>query len=305
MPAHLWNNGKETTRFYENYDERMRRYLMNTMDRQLEEDYFCARTFRSALAWLERNRSNGPLFLLADTFDPHEPWDAPPRFQRMYYDKYPYERTLFGYGIDIRDIRPEDHEMIRGLYAAEVSFVDMWVGRFLSGLEELGLKENTVVAFTSDHGTHLGEEGLFQKQSSLLTSCITRVPLIVRHPGIEAQKIDSLVSFTDLMPSFLDMLKVKNPPEMDGKSLVPLMQGQVPALHDTLVSEFPRFAAVRTPDWYYFQHVAGKDRGHGPCLYDVKKDPRETANVMGQHPDVAARLRGFLESRMERSIPAV
>jgi len=305
IPPHMWNKGKETTRFYENYDERMRQYLMNTQDRHTEEDYFCARTFRSALQWLERNRGGAPFFLLVDTFDPHEPWDAPPRFQQMYYHDYPYERTLFGYGIDIRDIRPEDHDMIRGLYAAEVSFVDMWVGRFLSGLADLGLEDNTVVVFTSDHGTHLGENALFQKQGSLLTSCVTRVPLIIRHPAEEPKRIESLVSFTDLMPSFLDMLRIADRPEMDGASVLPLMRGEVPKLHDFVVSEFPRFAAVRTPEWYYFQHASGEDRGHGPCLFDVEKDAQESRNVKEEHPDVVRRMRGHLESRLERPVPPV
>jgi arylsulfatase A-like enzyme len=287
MPAHLWHNGKMTTRHFENYDERMRQYMMNTQDRLTEEDYFCARSFRSALRWLEQNRNEQPIFMLIDTFDPHEPWDAPPRFQRIYYDEYPHKRFLFGYGVDIRDIRAEDHDAIRGLYAAEVTFVDMWIGRFLAGLEDLGLKQNTVVAFTSDHGTHMG------------------VPLIIRHPDLESRRIESLVSFCDLMPTFLDMMAVEETPVMDGRSLVPLLHSKADKLHDHVVSECTPFAAVRTPDLYYFQHTAGEDRGYGPCLYDLRSDPAESDNVIDRYPAEATRMRDLLEERFGNSLPPI
>jgi hypothetical protein len=64
-------------------------------------------------------------------FDPHEPWDAPPEFQKMYRDECPYERYLFGYGVRNKDILPEDLPVIRGLYAAEVTFSDHCIGRLL------------------------------------------------------------------------------------------------------------------------------------------------------------------------------
>ena len=107
------------------------------------------------------------------------------------------------------------------------------------------------------------------------------------------------------MPSFLDMLRIADRPEMDGASVLPLMRGEVPKLHDFVVSEFPRFAAVRTPEWYYFQHASGEDRGHGPCLFDVEKDAQESRNVKEEHPDVVRRMRGHLESRLERPVPPV
>lgn len=109
MPAHLWN---------EDYGTNMRQYMMNTQDRRSEEDYFCAQSLRAGVDWLERNKGDKPFMLLIDTFDPHEPWDAPERFQKMYYDDYPCERFLFGYGVRNEDIHPEDLPAIKGLYAA-------------------------------------------------------------------------------------------------------------------------------------------------------------------------------------------
>src|SRR5690606_32807846 len=90
IPAHRWNPGSA---------QNMRQYLRNTRERKSEEDSFCARSCKAAMDWLERGAGGKPFMLWIDMFDPHEPWDAPPRFQRMYRAEYPYERYLFGYGV--------------------------------------------------------------------------------------------------------------------------------------------------------------------------------------------------------------
>lgn len=297
MPAHLWN---------ENYDRQMRQYMMNTQDRRGEEDYFCAQTFRAAMRWLERNLNNRPFMLWVDTFDPHEPWDAPERFQRMYYDRYPCERFLFGYGVRLKDIREEDLPAIRALYAAEVSFVDMWIGRFLERVDELGLMDDTIIAFSTDHGTHLGEEGCVQKTPGLLNSCVARLPLIVRHPerSHAGKRVDALVSSVDFMPTFLDMLGVEERVEMDGENFWKLATGETDSIHERVFTQFGNFAAVRDSKWHYFQHTKGQNRGKGPCLYDLENDPEEKVNVVGEHPEVVRRMRGYLEERLGMSLPS-
>ncbi|MHC4105803.1 MAG: sulfatase, partial [Planctomycetota bacterium] len=129
MPAHLWN---------QRYDANMHQYMMNTQNRKSQEDYFCARSCRAAMNWLEQNTGSNPFMLWIDMFDPHEPWDAPVKFQKMYRKEYPYERYLFGYGVRNADIRPDDLPVIRDLYAAEVTFSDYCIGRLLKRVERLG-----------------------------------------------------------------------------------------------------------------------------------------------------------------------
>lgn len=304
MPDHLWNTKGAGGL---NYHKSMLQYMMNTQDIRTEDDYFCARTFRSAMTWLEQNRTCQPFLLFVDTFDPHEPWDAPPRFQKMYYDNYPCERFLFGYGVHKKDIRPEDHDAIRALYAAEVSFVDMWFGRFLARLDELGYGENTIVVFTTDHGTHLGEEGCFQKTPWLLNSCVAQLPLIVRHPdsAFAGNTVDALVSSVDYMPTFLKMLSAREQPEMDGVSFWDLATGDVESIHDRVFSQFRGFAAVRDKYWHYSQHQEGEHPGNGPYLYDLNEDPEEKKNVLRDHPDVAGKMRSILAARLDMDLPEV
>jgi len=293
MPEHLWNQG---------YDNQMRQYLMNTQDRRSEEDYFCAQSFRAGMDWLEYNKGDKPFMLLIDTFDPHEPWDAPERFQRMYYDSYPCKRFLFGYGVKNKDIRPEDLPAIRGLYAAEVTFVDHWVGKFLDKVRDMGLMDDTIVVFSTDHGTHLGEEGRVQKTAWLLNGCVEWTPLIVRHPDPQfaGKRIDALVSHADYMPTFLAMLGVEGPKEMTGSNFWPLVTGEADSIHDRVFSGYGSFfAAVHDHEWHYFQHVKGQDKGKGPALYDLKNDPKMTRNVIEKYPNVAAEMKRHLGERFE------
>jgi len=273
--------------------------------RHQESDYFGAQVLQRAVAWLERNHSEYQDFYLhLDIFDPHEPWDAPPRFQKMYHKNIPYERYLFGYGVNPKDVRKSDIPIIRALYAAEVTFTDLWIGHLLDRIRELGLMDNTVVVFSTDHGTHIGEEGCVQKTAGLLNSCVCKLPLIVRHPNQKyaGKKINALVSGIDYMPTFLSMLGIKGP-KMDGSNFWDLVTGKAKKIHDEVYIGYGPFAAVRTLRWHYFQHIEGDDPGKGPCLYDLRKDPLEKRNVAAKHPDVVKQMRALIERRFDVSLP--
>jgi arylsulfatase A-like enzyme len=98
MPPDLWNPG---------YDRSMRTYMMNSQYWETEDDYLAAQTVSRATKWLASNATNKPFMLWIEMFDPHEPWDAPPRFQKMYRDDYGYERFLFGYGVQGGKVKPD------------------------------------------------------------------------------------------------------------------------------------------------------------------------------------------------------
>jgi len=308
MPAHLWSPG---------YDRNMRQYLMNTRDFKGEDDYFCARTFAAGLEWLKRNAGKRRLMLWLDTFDPHEPWDAPRRFQEMYFDKYPAERTMFGYGVRHGAIKPEDLPFIRALYAAECSFVDDRFGKLMEGIRKLGLLDDTAIVFTTDHGTHLGEEGCVQKTAALLNTCVARLPLLVRHPdpAFAGKRVDALVGGADYMATLLDLLGVEHKLPLDGRSVWPVVRGEAEAVHDHVITEFGPFAAVRDHQWAYFQNTRAKGSlgaefvkqraaaiGKGargvPHLYELAKDPQEKANVVLEHPEVVGRMQELLKKRL-------
>ncbi len=298
MPEHLWN---------ESYDVKMRQYLMNTQDRKSEEDYFCARSCRAAMEWLERNINNKPFMLWIDMFDPHEPWDAPERFQKMYRKKYPYERYLFGYGVRKEDVRKDDLPVIKDLYAAEVTFSDYCIGRLIKRIRELGLMDDTIIVFSTDHGTHLGEEGCIQKTPALLNSCVAHIPLIIKHPDTQfaGKRINELVSAVDYMSTFLSMLGINDYKDLDGKNMWDLVTNKKEYINEHIYTVFGKFGAIRNRNWHYFQNIRGKNPGKGPCLYDLKNNPEETKNVIKQYPEVARKLRNKLQKRLGIKIPDI
>jgi arylsulfatase A-like enzyme len=243
--------------------------------------------------------------LWIDMFDPHEPWDAPPKFQKMYRDEYPCERYLFGYGVRNQDIRPQDLPVIRDLYAAEVTFSDYCIGRLLDRIEQMELLDDTVIVFSTDHGTHLGEEGCVQKTPALLNRCVTHIPLIIRHPDrrFAGKRIEGLVSAVDYLPTFLSLLGIQGHQNFDGQDAWKLATQEVPSVHEEVYSVFENFGAVRTCDWHYFQNVRGDNPGKGPCLYNCKDDPLQTKSVLRDFPEVARQLRGKLEGHLKIQIP--
>jgi arylsulfatase A-like enzyme len=297
MPQYLLND---------RYVTAMKQYMANTSMRKGEEDYFCAQSCRAAMDWLERNTRQKPFFLWIDMFDPHEPWDAPPRFQKMYREDYGFQRYLFGYGVRNADIRETDYPILADLYAAEVTFSDFWIGRLLERIDKLGLRDDTVVVFSSDHGTHLGEQGCVQKTAGLLNSAVAHLPLIVRHPDKQyaGRRVKGFVSAVDYMPAFLALVGIKEFPGLTGKNFWTLAESEKSENHERLFTGYGNFAAVRDKKWHYFQNFRGEDKGKGPALYDLEADPGEQANVAEQHPEVVAERRALVAERFDAELSA-
>ncbi|MFH1921654.1 MAG: sulfatase [Planctomycetota bacterium] len=301
MPPDLWNAS---------YDQRMRTYMMNSQNWETDDDYLAGQTVTRSLEWLEHNATNKPFMLWVEMFDPHEPWDAPPRFQKMYRDDYGFERFLFGYGVQGGANKPDftPHlPVIRDLYAAEVSYVDHQIGRFMESMEKMKLLDDTIVVFTTDHGTHLGELGYLQKQPALLNSLVMHLPFFIHHPdrSTAGKRVGELVSAMDFAPTFCHMLGIDDQEQMDGQNAWSLVTGQADRLNDRVVTQFNPFASIRDKRWHYFQHIAGKNRGAGPCLYDLEADPAETKNVVADHADLAADMRSNLADRLGQELPEV
>jgi arylsulfatase A-like enzyme len=296
MPPRLMN---------EQYRRNMVQYMMNTAMRQGEDDYFCAQSTKTAMDWLEYNAGQKPFLLWLDMFDPHEPWDAPPRFKKMYRDDYGYERFLFGYGVKHEDIRESDYPVLQDLYAAEVTFSDFCIGRLLDKIDKLGLRDDTIVVFSTDHGTHLGELGCVQKTPGLLNSCVAHIPLIVRHPDRKyaGKRVKEFVSAVDYMPSFLEMLGLTGFPGTNGKYFWRLAESEKNRNYERVFTGFDSFAAVRDKKWHYFQNFRGAQRGKGPALYDLESDPGEAKNVADLQPKVVEERRALLADRFQAKLP--
>ncbi|UCE10770.1 MAG: sulfatase, partial [Candidatus Thorarchaeota archaeon] len=132
----------------------------------------------------------------------------------------------------------DELERLRALYAGEVTMVDRWVGMLLQKIEDLGLYENTVVIFTTDHGTYLGEHGYVHKRPHIYEE-VGHIPLMIRLPDSEAVtggRCDAFVQPPDIMPTLLELNDTTVPSTVQGKSLLPLIKGETNEIRELAIS---------------------------------------------------------------------
>ena len=283
-------------------------YLYNQRGRKGEEDYQCARVFRTAADWLEDNHRNGPFFLWVDSFDPHEPWDPPEEYAERYMKGY--EGLDFIYPGLGGKRSPEEDERLKALYFGEITLVDRWVGHMLEKLDALGRREDTTVVLTSDHGTQVFDHGRIGKGPDYLHPYNTQLNLYVRHPGTPGgQCVDGLVQAHDIPATALALLGMEHP--MEGMNAWPMVTGEVASIRDHVVIGWAPFCngraqarvSVRDDLWNYVVGVGYEDPT--PELYDLREDPEERVNVLQQHPDVVAQQRKRIERVIGGPLPGL
>ena len=256
-------------------------------------DGMMARDAEWVLERLARQRER-PFFLAVGFFRPHTPFVAP---KTPYFDAYPEAGMPVVQGVkdDQADIpapalasaKPEEDAMsdtqrrqVVQAYYASISFMDAQVGRVLDALDRLGLADSTAIVFTSDHGYHLGEHGLWQKRSLFEESA--RVPLLVVAPGVSQSNatVDTPVSLIDLFPTLAELCGIAAPDNLQGQSLVPMLRD--PSLNGrgwAITQAAHRGVSgysLRTSRWRYTEWAEG---AQGRELYDHDTDPNELTNL--------------------------
>ncbi len=268
-----------------------------------------------ALEYL-RHAPQRPFMLTVSYTNPHPPYIVPHKYWDLYKDAdlplpyYPddmddrysdFDRAfLRWYGLDRKSIRnPDDLLAMRRGFAALAHYVDDKLGELLAILEEQGLRDNTMVIFTSDHGEMLGEKGLIQKRS--LYEWSARIPLIIDYPGAKAGTIDTPVSLIDLPATLVDLADVTPARAFEGRSLMPALRGEtLPEI--PIISEYhgegimrPSFM-LRLGDWkYIYCH------GSAPQLFNLANDPDEWQNLAGkpEQADIQAKLQGIIDQNFD------
>jgi iduronate 2-sulfatase len=258
-----------------------------------------------AIQELEKmTQSDQPVFLAVGFHKPHLPFNAP----RKYWDLYEKDSIslpenndwpenfvqiamynwgeLRDYG-DIPDEGPlsdaEALRLIHGYYAC-VSFVDAQIGKVLDKLDELGLAENTIVIVWGDHGFHLGENGIWTKQTCF--EAANHSPMIIRAPGLPAnQQVHALTELLDIYPTLCDLAGLPVPEFVDGESMKPLLIDPDAPWKAAALSQFQRgkimgksirLDALRFTVWEHMETGTVQ----GLELYDHMKDPGETTNLV-------------------------
>ncbi len=274
---------------------RLRNFLDLTAGQREEAQYNAPRVFTEASRWLERAVEGGePFALVVDSFDPHEPWDPPQSYIRRYgRGRVGGIKPIQAFpspGANVRDARISRAvlDRSRNLYAAELTLVDRWLGRFLERLSDLGLDEDTLVVLASDHGVMLGERGFIGKTDTQMYREITHVPLLIRDPsGRRAGGVSGYRASThDIGPTVLSFLARPAPRAMDGFDLSPLFEGRRPPRRRYHTASYGDQISVRDGRWL----LLADNRGRRPRLYDTRRDPGERRNVARRHRAVVRRL---------------
>jgi arylsulfatase A-like enzyme len=277
-------------------EPRIAAYLAaNPRDRR-EEDFLAARVFRNGMNWIEWASARQPFALVIDSFDAHEPWDAPRRIKDLYGPASAPLEPIQPFPTPSAKYRSLDLSAgilrrMRQLYAAEVTLVDAWLGHFLDRLANLGLAENTLVVLISDHGVLLGEYGWVGKRFDEIHEELSHVPFLIRHPERKAagQASRYYASTHDIGPTVLSALGQEAPGHMDGVDLSPLLDGRKPG----------RARTYRTAS--YNDHVAASDgrwllisdnQGRRKRLYATSN---EGADVARSYPQHVSRLWGYVK----------
>jgi arylsulfatase A-like enzyme len=285
-----------------------------------------------------RVHRNKPFCAWVSFPDPHHPFDAPEPWSRLHHPDevdIPLHRTrdldnrpwwhraalegtpqLTGEMLRLRteySRMPELNEaQLRELtanYYGMISLIDHNLGRIMIALSELGLAENTIVVYTSDHGDWLGDHGLVLK-GPMMYDGLLRVGLIARGPGVRAgQVIVDPVSTLDLSATFLDYCNASQPMALDGQSLRPLLEGH--GSRDFAYNEWELRAGrvgvaldLRTVRTQRYRMTTEMASGAGE-LYDLQEDPYEMQNRYDDPALAAVRrnLQDMIAHSRSRSMP--
>jgi arylsulfatase A-like enzyme len=228
--------------------------------------------------------------MLVDSYDPHEPWDAPEEYVRM-YDNGPYDlQEPFSVIYGSSDYLAErELARMKARYAGEITMVDRWLGRFLDTMGELNLFENTLLILLSDHGVALGEHGYTGKPSYVLWPEITDVPFFVRHPGgkMAGERSDYHASTHDVAPTVLGTLGIEAPDQMTGQDLSVLLGGSEPEQkRDHFTLGYNDHAWARDERYVMF----ARNDGSKAVLFDLKEDPEMRENLASERQAVLDRM---------------
>lgn len=285
------------------------------------EDMPSSQVARNAIGFLEE-RDESPFAMWVSFTEPHNPFNFPIEY-RDRYNAEDFQLPTVGpedgpqIPLILRELSDADRRGTMAAYYASVSFLDYNVGKVLDALSRLGLGDNTLVIYWSDHGFMLGEHGRIGKHSCYDAS--VHAPLIMRSPErIQgAAVVDDLTESVDITATILDYLDVEPLPVMHGRSLVPYLEGRtMPNPRDHVFSEYlhNEEACVRTSSWTFIYCTGKRMRNDGyetedptpgryTRLYDLETDPGEFTDVSASNPEVVRQMTTLLLTRFRETHP--
>ena len=266
-----------------------------------------------------------PFFLRLSYLGPHSPVLVPKPFDTMYS---PEQIQLPAYGDEEMANRPKSVRAFQrsciegvrknncGMPSGQalrthiayslglISHIDDQIGRILQALDTLGLRENTVVVFTTDHGAFWGEHGMVQKSCATHYRSLLNIPLIMTCPGHipPGKTVEGFIEEVDILPTLMDIAGIEHPYKINGQSARKALQGDVSVCRQDVFAETMispggyAVASLRDNRWHFIWHAATGETE----LYDMRNDLHERFNCAGDAGNTAVieECKGRLLSRM-------
>jgi choline-sulfatase len=254
-----------------------------TFPTDLPEDAYCDNWLaRNCLSLIDSVPAGKPWFMQVNFTGPHPPMDITRGMDAICRGR------SFPQPLGCRQFTPETHVAIRQNYSAMIENIDRWLGTFTDALGRRGELDNTLIAFSSDHGEMLGDHNLWGKTKPHQPSI--GVPLIAAGPGVGKGKTsDALVSSIDIGATFLDYAGAKRAPGMESRSFRAVLEGQAKQHRDYVLSGLEDWRLVIDGRYKYVRGY--EDR---PMLFDLERDPQEMRNIAADSPREAGRLAKLL-----------
>ncbi len=270
-----------------------------------------------AVKWLDQ-RSAAPFFLFLHTYEVHHPYTPDPEYLELFDSGYDGElpghimvddlRRINGDASPQLEIDEADLRHIVATYDAEIRSMDDGFGQFVTALAKRGLRESTLLIFTSDHGEEFNEHGRVGWHSHSLYDELLWVPLVIRFPGgvYAGRRVDDLVRLLDVAPTVLDVLALPAAPTFEGLSVRTLFDTDTPprvAISQQDTKYAPPVSSLRTLDWKLYEEIVVR-RLYRDRLFDLRADPGEQHNVLATNLGLAWRLTARLRE-IEALLPAM
>ena len=256
-----------------------------------------------------------PFFLFLRHMDPHSPYLPPAPYERMFYhgDECDPSNTSMEPVMSFKPFcdyfaswMPEgitDKDYVIAQYDGAIAYMDACIQRLFNALETLGVLDETIVVLNGDHGETLYDHECWFDHHGIYDVTL-HVPLIIRYPGRvpAGKRVAGYNQHKDLVPTLLELADIETEIAFDGKSLTPLMNGEI-ASYDSefYITEctWMRKHGWRTPEWKLIVALEPDFHFKPPVeLYNLIQDPDENNNLVDEHPDIV----NVLETRMKNWI---
>ena len=300
-------------------------------------------TISKATNWL-KNNSDEKFFLHIQGFDAHCPfsqkggyiydkeYDGSVDYSRClwtfdksepeFIDGKPYYRVYSaakeGEGRESTLLGEDDIKHLVALYDESILEIDALIGSFLEEIKELGLNDNTIIIFTSEHGDMFGKYGRFMRGGPLRGTFyddVLHTPLLIKHPKIVSARIDGLVEHIDIVPTLLDFLSIPKNPSFEGKSLIPLILKNEevheyvfagseynPGDDNNYFTQKTSLEAIRSKEWKLIKESILSSDSQVPVFefYDIVNDKEELYNLADKGGDIFEDLKERLSDWSNR-----